>query len=237
MSIANNVITTNTNLTTARTEIRNKLTQYGIYFWNDDDIFTLVRRAQYLTGVYKGGGGCSHPNVLNEGENEIGVRIYDGNYDDLIGYPVDVIVIVNNVETHYKALSIDGYKKIIVTIPVGASEALIEVYAGDVQLMSETLNVYAFYYRQEDPFKDIMTIWKYPTSTSITLTDYVWDPNYNERGMQISKGYGSAEAGYVIPTEMTDGIYLGASYESNYQGIHFHAQIVPQQSSTSGWSS
>lgn len=231
------MITTNTNLTTARTEIRNKLTQYGIYFWNDDDIFTLVRRAQYLTGVYKGGGGCSHPNVLNEGENEIGVRIYDGNYDDLIGYPVDVIVIVNNVETHYKALSIDGYKKIIVTIPVGASEALIEVYAGDVQLMSETLNVYAFYYRQEDPFKDIMTIWKYPTSTSITLTDYVWDPNYNERGMQISKGYGSAEAGYVIPTEMTDGIYLGASYESNYQGIHFHAQIVPQQSSTSGWAS
>lgn len=41
-----NVITTNTNLTTARTEIRNKLTKYGIYFWNDDDIFTLVRRAQ-----------------------------------------------------------------------------------------------------------------------------------------------------------------------------------------------
>ena len=237
MSIANNVITTNANLTTARTEIRNKLTQYGIYFWNDDDIFTLVRRAQYLTGAYKGGGGYSYPDVLNYGENEVGISIYDGNYDALIGYPVDVVITINGVSTHYMALSIDGYKKIMINIPTGTNQALMEIYAGDKQLMSKTFNVYAFYYSQEDPFSDIMTVWKYPGTTSITLRDYVWDSSYNERGMQISKGYGSAEAGYVIPTEMTDGIYLGASYESGYQGIHFHAQIIPQQSSSSGWAS
>lgn len=235
MSIANNVITTNTNLTTARTEIRNKLTKYGIYFWNDDDIFTLVRRAQYLTGAFKGSCGLSYPDVFNEGENEVEFRISDGNYDKLVGYPVDIIITINNVETHYRALSIDGYKTVTINIPKGASEALMEIYAGDRKIMSQTFNVYAFYYKQEDPFADIMTVWKYPSATSITLTDYVWDPNYDERGMQISKGYGSSEAGYVIPTEMTNGIYLGAYIESGYQGIHFHAQIIPQYSSSSGW--
>ena len=173
------MITTNTNLTTARTEIRNKLTQYGIYFWNDDDIFTLVRRAQYLTGVYKGGGGYSHPDVLNYGDNEVGISIYDGNYDDLIGYPVDVVITINGVSTHYMALSTEGYRRIMVNIPTGTTQALMEMYAGDKQLMSETFNVYAFYYGTEDPSSYDMTIWKYPSSTSITLKDYVWqDTSY-----------------------------------------------------------
>lgn len=237
MSIASNVITTNNNLATARAEIRNKLTQYGIYFWNDDDIFTLVRRAQYLTGVFKGSCGYSYPDVFNYGENNVGIGISDANYDALIGYPVDVVITVNGVETHYMALSTDGYKRITIDIPTDATEALMEIYIADKKIMSKTFSVYAFYFSREDPFAEVMTTWKYPSSTTITLTDYVWDPNYNERGMQISKGYGSAEAGYVIPNEMTDGIYLGASYESNYQGIHFHAQVVPQQSSTSGWAS
>ena len=237
MSIANNVITTNTNLTLARTEIRNKLTQYGIYFWNDDDIFTLVRRAQYLTGAFKGSGGYSYPDVFNEGENEVGIGISDAQYNDLIGYPVDVVITINGVETHYMALSTEGYTKITINIPKGATQALMEMYAGDKKLMSQSFNVYAFYYGREEPFADIMTVWKYPTSSSVTLTDYVWDSNYDERGMQISKGYGSSEAGYVIPTEMTDGIYLGASYESDYKGIHFHAQVVPQYSISSGWAS
>jgi len=35
--------------------------------------------------------------------------------------------------------------------------------------------------------------------------------------------------------KMTNGIYLGAYIESGYQGIYFHAQIVPQYSSSSGW--
>lgn len=237
MSIASNVITTNTKLTVARTEIRNKLTQYGIYFWNDDDLFTLVRRAQYLTGVYKGGGGYSHPEVFNYGDNKVEIGVSDANSDFLVGYPVDVVITINGVSTHYMALSIDGYTKITVNIPTGTTQAVMEMYAGDKQIMSDTFNVYAFYYSRSDPFAEVMTTWKYPSSTTITLTDYVWDPNYNERGMQISKGYGSSEAGYVIPTEMTNGIYLGASYESEYQGIHFHAQIIPQQSSSSGWAS
>lgn len=237
MSIANNVITTNTNLTTARTEIRNKLTQYGIYFWNDDDLFTLVRRAQYLTGVYKGGCTYSHPEVFTHGDNEVAIIIYDGNYDNMVGYPVDVVITINGVSTHYMALSLDSYRRITVNIPKGTNQALMEIYVGDKQVVSETFDAYAFYFGEEDPFSDIMTVWKYPSTTSITLTNYVWDPNYRNRGMQISKGYGSSEAGYVIPTEMTDGIYLGASYESEYQGIHFHAQIIPQQSSSSGWAS
>ena len=237
MSIASNVITTNANLTTARTEIRNKLSKYGIYFWDDDDIFTLVRRAQYLTGAMRSGG-YSYPDVFNEGENEIGISLSDRQYDDLVGYPVDVVITINGVDTHYTALTIDEYyTKITVDIPVGTTQAQMTIYAGDKQLMSETFNVYAFYYAREEPFEDIMTVWKYPSSTSITLTDYVWDPNYDERGMQISKGNGSSQAGYVIPNEMTNGIYLGAAIESNFHGIHFHAQIIPQYSSSSGWAS
>ena len=237
VSIADNVITTNTNLAIARTEIRNKLTKYGIYFTKDDDIFTLVRRAQYLTGKFKGGGGVSYPDgqVFSEGENEVEVSIYDKNYDGLIDYPVDVIITINGVETHYMALSIDGYKTITINIPKGASEALMEIYTGDKLMFSDTFNVYAFYYGREEITSDDVTVWKYPSTASVTLSDYVWDTNYRERGMQISKAYGASEAAYIIPTEMIDGIYLGASYESSYQGIHFHAQIVPQYSSSSGW--
>ena len=131
MSIASNVITANTNLTVARTEIRNKLTKYGIYFWADDDIFTLVRRAQYLTGAYKGSGGYAHPDVFNEGENEVEIGISDVNYDYLVGYPVDVVITINGVSTHYMALSTDGYTKITVNIPKGTTQALMQMYAGD----------------------------------------------------------------------------------------------------------
>ena len=95
MSIADNVITTNNNLAIARTEIRNKLTKYGIYFWGDDDIFTLVRRAKYLNGLYKGNGGISYPDQLNEGENSVEVYLSDSQYEALVGYLVDVIITID----------------------------------------------------------------------------------------------------------------------------------------------
>lgn len=132
-------------------------------------------------------------------------------------------------------MSIDGYKTVTINIPKGASEALMEIYDGDRKIMSQTFNVYAFYYKQEDPFADIMTVWKYPSATSITLTDYVWIRIMMSEGCKSQKATDPVKQDMSYQQKMTNGIYLGAYIESGYQGIYFHAQIVPQYSSSSGW--
>ena len=44
MSIASNVIEINNRLATARTNLRNKLTQGGVDYKSDDDLFELLKR-------------------------------------------------------------------------------------------------------------------------------------------------------------------------------------------------
>lgn len=48
MSIASDVINTNTKLTTIRDSLRELLTQHGIVYYSDDDVFTLARRVWFL---------------------------------------------------------------------------------------------------------------------------------------------------------------------------------------------
>jgi hypothetical protein len=48
MSIASNVIDTNTNLASARSKLITLLENHGIVYYNTDDIFTLARRVWFL---------------------------------------------------------------------------------------------------------------------------------------------------------------------------------------------
>ena len=52
MSIASNVIEMNSRLATARTNLRNKLTQRGVDYKSTDDLFELLKRwpLTYLRG-------------------------------------------------------------------------------------------------------------------------------------------------------------------------------------------
>lgn len=49
MSIASNVLSLNSNLTTARTNLKRLLENHGIVYHDDDDsVFTLAKRAWFL---------------------------------------------------------------------------------------------------------------------------------------------------------------------------------------------
>ena len=56
MSIASEVISTNTKLTNIRNALRELLTHHGIVYYNDDDVFTLARRVWFLILTMLAGG-------------------------------------------------------------------------------------------------------------------------------------------------------------------------------------
>ena len=60
MSIASDVINTNTKLTTVRNELRELLTQHGIVYYSDDDVFTLARRVWFLVHPTNGSPGGAY---------------------------------------------------------------------------------------------------------------------------------------------------------------------------------
>ena len=78
MSIASNVIDTNTKLTAIRNALRQLLTEHGIVYYNDDDVFTLARRVWFLIHPTNGAAG--------------------GSYSDsaAVGQPVDITVNQNS---------------------------------------------------------------------------------------------------------------------------------------------
>lgn len=68
MSIASNVLSLNSNLTTARTNLKRLLENHGIVYHDDDNVFTLAKRAWFL--VYPtnriSGGSYSEEAVVGE---------------------------------------------------------------------------------------------------------------------------------------------------------------------------
>ena len=128
MSIASNVIETNTRLATARTLLREKLTANGIPYDDDETIFELMKRWAYTRFA-------GYANIFFPDENEVkegievsaGVTIYDNDDNGVEGVPATVIV--NG--TSYKVYS-DSNGKAEKTLIVGAvgSELEITVIAG-----------------------------------------------------------------------------------------------------------
>ena len=216
MSIASDVINTNTKLTTIRDSLRELLTQHGIVYYSDDDVFTLARRVWFLIHPTNGSPGGAYQDYAVVGR-PVGVSV-NKNSDDGNELPdgsvADFFISVNGGnEIHVKSI-----------------RALVNDFQG-VYLETEVLP-----FRYEDEYEvtpDSYTLVKYPSSASITVSEvdeFNSDYDYAD-GVEVSKTYGSPQAAYLIPTSLIDGVDLSDT------GIHFSAIVSPMYSSSSGWAS
>lgn len=193
MSIASNVIETNTRLATARTLLREKLTANGIPYDDDETIFELMKRWAYTRFA-------GYANIFFPDENEVkegievsaGVTIYDNEDNGVEGVPATVIV--NG--TSYKVYS-DSNGKAEKTFIVGAagSELEVTVIAG-----SDT-STYNYTVKSPYEFTDngeqntyLYDVIKYPSDTSHSFSTYNYDSRYSKYGYSLSKAVTSASA-------------------------------------------
>lgn len=227
MSIASNVIETNTRLATARTLLREKLTANGIPYDDDETIFELMKRWAYTRFA-------GYANIFFPDENEVkesievsaGVTIYDNEDNGVEGVPATVIV--NG--TSYKVYS-DSNGKAEKTFIVGAagSELEVTVIAG-----SDT-STYNYTVKSPYEFTDngeqntyLYDVIKYPSDTSHSFSTYNYDSRYSKYGYSLSKAVTSASAVILIPKGM-------GAYDSSKNGIHFSVKMVQKKNSNSGW--
>ena len=236
MSIASDVINTNTKLTAIRNALRELLTEHGIVYYNDDDVFTLARRVWFLIHPTNGPAVGSYTDLVTVGQ-PINVTVVmdadDGQLPD--GAVVDFLISINGGdETHIKSLFQDGITRFShVTENAGdiiSIKALINDYVG----FSVELEVLPFRHEDEyDVSSDSYTLVKYPSTTNITISEVdEFNSQYDYvNGVEVSKTYGASQAAYMIPTDLINGADLTDT------GIHFSAIVSPMYSSSSGWAS
>ena len=227
MSIASNVIETNSRLTTARNLLREKLTANGVQYDESDTIFELLKRWAYTrtAGDYD----FIYPSeyeVKEGAELSFGVFIYDHDGNFIEGVPATVIV--NG--TSYKVYS-DSNGNAIKTITAGSegSELEIEIIAG-YSHFSDTYTIASALEFTDDNEQNtyLYDVIKYPASVSHTFSTYNYDSGYNKYGYSFSKAVTSASAVMLIPKGM-------GAYDPTKNGIHFSVQMVQKKNSNSGW--
>ena len=97
MSIASDVINTNTKLTAVRNALRELLTEHGIVYYSDDDVFTLARRVWFLVHPTNGAPGGSYIEAAAVGQ-PVNVSVYKDCDDDAElpdGAVADFIISIN----------------------------------------------------------------------------------------------------------------------------------------------
>ena len=237
MSIASNVIDTNTKLTTLRNNLKTLLENHGIVYYSTDDIFTLARRAWFLVYPTNGAQGASYSTeaVVGQAINfNVTMRGDDGS-DLPDGSVADFFVSVNGGdEIHLIGKSINGEAS-CPFVPQNSGDTIhVRSMVNDWAGVNTDIDVYAF--RYEDGWEvsaDDYTLVKYPTSATVNVTEVdEFNSDYDyANGIEVSKIYGAPQAGYMIPTSLIDGVDLSDT------GIHFSAFVSPMYSSSSGWAS
>ena len=237
MSIASDVINENTKLTSIRDSLRELLTQHGIVYYDDDDIFTLARRVWFLIHPTNSASGSSYGDyatVGNQIDFNVNQRSDDGNYlPD--GSVADFFVSVNGGnEIHLTGLFNNGNAS-CPYVPENVGDILtVKGVVNDFLGTSTEMEVLPFKYSDDYEVKsDAYTLVKYPSSANVSVNvvdelngdyDYV-------NAVEVSKTYGTSQAAYMIPTSLINGIDLSNT------GIHFSAIVSPMYSSSSGWAS
>ena len=237
MAIASDVISTNTKLTNIRNALRELLTQHGIVYYNDDDVFTLARRIWFLIHPTSGTPSTSYNDFASVGQ-PVYVKVYKDSDDDEElpdGSVADFFISINGgSEIHLTSLFDNGQASCSY-IPENAGDTLsIKALVNDFIGIDLELEVLAFRYEDEyDVSSESYTLVKYPSSANITITEVdEFNSDYDyANGVEVSKTYGSSQAAYMIPTSLLDGIDLTDT------GIHFSAIVSPMYSSSSGWAS
>ena len=237
MSIASNVITTNERLTVIRDELREILTHHGIVYYSDDDVFTLARRAWFLIYPTNGSCGGSYSDCTVQGKPlDLKVDQQSDNDEDIHdGAVADFFISVNGGdEIHVKGVFENGSAGCPYIAENNGDNISVRALVNEVEGITTEMEVIPFKY--EDSYEvtmDDYTLIKYPSSANITVSEvdeFSSDYDY-VNGVEVSKTYGTAQAAYMIPTGLTDGIDLTET------GIHFSAIVSPMYSSASGWAS
>lgn len=237
MSIASDVINTNTKLTAARNALRELLTKHGIVYYSDDDVSTLARRVWFLVHPTNGAPGASYSDSAVVGQ-PVPLSVDMKSDDDKTlpdGAVADFFISVNGEdEIHIKSLFNNG-TAMCSYVPENAGDTVsIKALVNDYIGINREMEVLAFRYEDEyNVTLDSFTLIKYPRSANITVSEVdEFNSDYDYvNGIEISKTYSSGQAAYLIPTSLIEGVDLSES------GIHFSAFVSPMYSSSNGWAS
>ena len=218
MSIASNVILENTRLGTTRTKLRNKLTEYNIWWDNSLTIFELAERLMMMFGIP-----ISHTvtsETITPGGFEYSVVLEDA------GVPVDWWIdgVHSTVRTDNNGVSAVNVPYVqdatgTVVSKVGRKTA-IDINYTCVPFPS--FNDYAWNYNIYD--YDIV---KYPSSISHTFNVVELGEEYIEV-YNLSKEVTASSVVMVIPKVYSNGI-------GGTNGIHLQADLYQKKDSNQGW--
>ena len=228
MSIASNVVETNSRLDMARTLLREKLSDNGIQYEDSDTIFELLKRWAY-TNFPDGYYSVFYPSeeeVTEGSEVSAGVDILDSEDNPVEGVPAAVIV--NGVR--YKIYT-DSNGKAEKTFTVGAVGSTLEVtvIAGsttvDMEYTVKSPLDFDDNGRQSTYLYDVV---KYPSDTSHSFSTYNYDSSYSHYGYLFSKAVTGSSAVMLIPKGIP-------AIDASKTGIHFKVDMVQKKNSNSGW--
>ena len=218
MSIASNVILENTRLGATRTKLRNKLTEYNIWWDNSLTIFELAERLMMMFGIP-----ISHTvtsETITPGGFEYSVVLEDA------GVPVDwwidgVHSTVRTDSNGVSAITVPYVQDATGTVvsKVGRKTA-IDINYKCVPFPS--FNDYAWNYNIYD--YDIV---KYPSSISHTFDVVELGEEYIEV-YNLSKEVTASSVVMVIPKVYSNGI-------GGTNGIHLQADLYQKKDSNQGW--
>ena len=218
MSIASNVILENTRLGATRTKLRNKLTEYNIWWDNSLTIFELAERLMMMFGIP-----ISHTvtsETITPGGFEYSVVLEDA------GVPVDwwidgVHSTVRTDSNGVSAITVPYVQDATGTVvsKVGRKTA-IDINYTCVPFPS--FNDYAWNYNIYD--YDIV---KYPSSISHTFNVVELGEEYIEV-YNLSKEVTASSVVMVIPKVYSNGI-------GGTNGIHLQADLYQKKDSNQGW--
>ena len=218
MSIASNVILENTRLGATRTKLRNKLTEYNIWWDNSLTIFELAERLMMMFGIP-----ISHTvtsETITPGGFEYSVVLEDA------GVPVDwwidgVHSTVRTDSNGVSAITVPYVQDATGTVvsKVGRKTA-IDINYKCVPFPS--FNDYAWNYNIYD--YDIV---KYPSSITHTFNVVELGEEYIEV-YNLSKEVTASSVVMVIPKVYSNGI-------GGTNGIHLQADLYQKKDSNQGW--
>ena len=218
MSIASNVILENTRLGTTRTKLRNKLTEYNIWWGNSLTIFELAERLMMMFGIPISSTVKSE--IITPGGFEYSVTLED------TGVPVDWWIdgVHSTVRTNSNGVSAVNVPYVqdatgTVVSKVGRKTA-IDINYKCVPFPS--FNDYAWNYNIYD--YDIV---KYPSSISHTFDVVELGEEYIEV-YNLSKEVTASSVVMVIPKVYSNGI-------DGTNGIHLQADLYQKKDSNQGW--
>lgn len=216
MSIASNVILENTRLGAVRTKLRNKLTEYNIWWDNTLTIFELAERLMLMFGVAIVS--TVKSNTITPRGFEYSVTLQDS------GIPVDWWI--NGV---HSVVRTDSNGKSAVTVPYvqDATGTVVSKVGRKAAIdINYTCVPFASF---EDNAWDYNTgsydIIKYPSNISHTFN--ISSVDYTEV-YNLTKDVGSGNVVMAIPKVYTNGI--GGS-----NGIHISVGLYQKKDSNQGW--